>query len=442
MPVLAEQLLVILVAFVDQWLAGVYLESPHLAAIGFIWYALWAVPTMFSIIATGATALTARFVGAKQWEDARHVVNQALLSGAAFAAVVMVMMVFLGDPFLSWMQLDDEAARLAAQYLWIILPIVPAIMIEEVGLACLRGAGDTASGLLVRLIVNVINLTLGVTLVTGWGIAPKLGWIGLAIASATGYGVGAVIVLVMLWRGRGGLNLSRRHLRLDVHMQRRILRIGIPGGGDAIATVAIHLWFLSIINSLGTLPAAAHGLAVRIEALSYLPGAAFMVAASTLTGQSLGARDPRRAVHSALLCLAWGGGIMVAASAAMYIWADPLTQFFLGDQNQQVAIEAAPLLRIVAMSIPGFAVLMVLSGALRGAGDTRLPLLITFSGLLLVRIPLAYFMATEEGIPGTNWSGWNWGVQGAWYAMLVDVMLRGGFTLARFIQGGWQKIHV
>lgn len=133
---------------------------------------------------------------------------------------------------------------------------------------------------------------------------------------------------------------------------------------------------------------------------------------------------------------------MVAASVGMYIWADPLTQFFLGDQNQRVAVEAAPLLRIVAMSIPGFAVLMVLSGALRGAGDTRLPLMITFLGLLLLRIPLAYVMATDEGIPGTSWSGWNWGVQGAWYAMLVDVMVRGAFTLARFVQGGWQKIHV
>lgn len=448
LPVLLEQLMVILVAFVDQWLAGRYLEDDHLAAMGFIWYALWAIPTMFSLVASGSTALTARFVGAKSVaaEDAaggsaNGVLNQSLLLGALLAVIPIALIAFWSEPILSAMRLQGQAAKLAEVYLWYILPIVPAMMIEEIGIACLRGAGDTRTGLWVRLVVNAVNLLLGVTLVTGIGGAPKLGWQGLAIASAAGFLVGGGLIFAMLYRGQAGLRWQRRLLRPDGRMQWRILRVGVPGGADSIATVGIHMWFLAIINSLGVLPAAAHGLAVRIEALTYLPGVAFLVAASTMTGQCLGAKQPARAVRCALLCLAWGGGIMGISSASMYIWADPLTRVFLGEQNLAVAREAAPLLRIVAISLPAFAVLMILSGALRGAGDTRLTLLITFAGLLLVRIPLAYWWATDAGL-GPWAQGLGWGVQGAWYAMLVDIALRGSLTLTRFVHGGWKELDV
>ncbi len=442
-PVLIEQLLVVLVAFVDQWLTGRYLHSPHLAAISLVWYVMWVVPSLFGLVAIGAGALTARMTGAGQWEDARRLVNQAYAAGAVLCLATMLVSCLFARPFVSAMQLEPEAARLALRYFYFLIPLYPAIMLEQIGIASLRGAGDTISGFIAMSVVNLINTTVGVVLVTGAGPFPKLGWDGLAIGTALGYLVGAGIVIGFLLRGRAGLQLTRECLRPDIRVIRRILRIGVPGGIDVVSLTFCHLWFLSIINSLGTIEAAAHGLSVRIESIAYLPGAAFQVAAATMAGQFVGARDWQRAFRAVWTTCLVGGAIMTTAGAAMYFLAEPMTLFFLGKHTHEVAAVAAPLLRIVAFSMPFLACLMIVSGSLRGVGDTRTMLAITLSGLLLIRIPLAYWFAMDRvQIPflGVSFEGLSYGVQGAWWAMVLDVVIRSLLVIARFIHGGWRRV--
>jgi Na+-driven multidrug efflux pump len=173
-------------------------------------------------------------------------------------------------------------------------------------------------------------------------------------------------------------------------------------------------------------------VAVRIESLSYLPGAAFQMAAATLAGQFLGARDPRRAARSVLMACAVGGGIMVTAGLTFYFLASPLTWLFLESGQSDVHHLAARLLRIVAFSQPALALAMILTGALRGAGDTRWPLAFTLIGLAGVRLPLAWL--------ATTWL--DLGVAGAWYAMVIDLYLRCGLITARFLHGGWKRVKV
>jgi putative MATE family efflux protein len=444
-PVLLEQLLIMAVAFVDQWLAGQYLQSAHLAAIGLIWYILWFIPSIFGLVAIGATALTARSVGGGRADEAAAASNQALTAGMLVALATVLLFATCGRLLINAMQLEPHAAELAVRYLIVLLPVFPAIMIEQVGIASLRGAGDTLSGFGAMLVVNVVNAFVGASLLIGWGPIPQLGWDGLAIGTASGHVIGAAIVLVLLARGRAGLKLRIRELSPDWSMIRRLLRIGVPGGVDMIFIVLCHLWFLSIINSLGTVAAAAHGLSVRIEALAYMPGVAFQVAAGTLAGQFLGAGDHRRAMRSVLATCWWGGVVMSTAGLIMYFFNRTLTEFFLGDQNAPVADTAAPLLQIVAYSMPCLAMLMIFLGALRGAGDTRWPLAFTFIGFIGVRIPLAYILAFPEfQLPLFGWTipGAGWGVQGAWWAMVADVVLRSLLMSSRFVSGGWRKIEV
>jgi len=442
-PVLIEQVLVVLVAFVDQWLAGRFLRAPHLAAISLVWYVMWVIPSVFGLVAIGAGALTARMTGAGQWKDARRLVNQAYAAGAILCVATMIASWIFAKPFVAAMQLEPEAASLALRYFYFLIPLYPAIMLEQIGIAALRGAGDTISGFIAMSVVNLINTTVGIVLVTGAGPFPELGWDGLAIGTALGYLVGATIVVSFLLRGRAGLQLTRQCLKPDWEMIRRILRIGVPGGIDVVSLTFCHLWFLAIINSLGTIEAAAHGLSVRIESIAYLPGTAFQVAAATMAGQFVGARDWRRATRSVWTTCLVGGTIMTSAGAAMFVFAEPMTLFFLGKQTQAVATLAAPLLQIVAYSMPFLAALMIVSGALRGVGDTRTMLAVTLFGLLMIRIPLAYWFAMERvQIPwlGLDFQGLGYGVQGAWWAMVFDVVIRSLLVGARFVCGGWRRV--
>jgi len=446
LPVLVEQFLGVLVGLVDTWLAGNFLagEAP-LAAIGLMSYVLWLLPSLFAAIAIGATAMTARCVGAGQAGLAVRVTGQALVLGLALAAAATALAVVAGEPFVAVMQLRGDAAELALRYLRILTPVIPAVMVEQVGIACLRGAGDTFSGFVTMVVVNLVNVVLSTCLVLGWGPFPELGWEGLAIGTASGHAVGAVLVLGLLIRGRAGLTLRWRRLRPNPDLMRRLLRIGVPGGIDVLAILLCHLWFVGIINSLGTVDAAAHSLGVRIESLAYLPGSAFQVAAATLVGQFLGAGDRRRAVRAALLACLGAGSVMVAAGGVMFFGAAWLTELFAPQQGAEVAGTTVPLLRLVALAMPALALTMVLSGALRGAGDTRWPLLFTFLGFLGVRIPAAYLLAWPSvPLPGLWYElpGMGWGVLGAWYAMVADVFVRAGLVVWRFRHGGWQRIRV
>ncbi len=445
-PVLLEQLLSLLVGLVDTWITAAILEKDaHLAAIGLMAYVLWLIPSMFAAVAIGATALVARLIGGRDAEMANRAMHQAVLVGGVFSVFATCVVYWGGGWFVRAMQLQGEAAPLATTYLLMLAPVVPAIMLEQVGIACLRGAGDTVSGFVVMSCVNVVNLIVSLGLTTGWGPFPNWGWQGLAIGTALSHALGGLLILLLLLRGRAGLKLRWRQMLPDADLISRLLRVGAPAGVDIMAILFCHLWFVAIINRLGVLPAAAHSLGIRIESLAYLPGTAFQVAAATLAGQFLGAGQPQRAGRSILQACAVGGGVMAAAGLVFFFGADALTLIFLGNNRPETTQLTVPLLQLVAFSMPSLALTMILTGGLRGAGDTRWPLAFTFIGYLCIRIPGAYWLAWEEiPIPATGLviQGWGWGVLGAWVAMVADVSLRSLLVTARFWQGGWKKTRV
>jgi Na+-driven multidrug efflux pump len=133
------------------------------------------------------------------------------------------------------------------------------------------------------------------------------------------------------------------------------------------------------------------------------------------------------------------------AGVIFYVFAEPLAAFFLGDRPTEVIPLAAHLLRIVAFAMPPLAVLMVLIGALRGAGDTRWPLALNLLGLLLIRVPLAMYLAQDTvtlPLVGMSFAGSGLGVVGAWYGVIVDIVVRCALLIARFRHDAWQRIDV
>jgi putative MATE family efflux protein len=418
--------------------------------MGLVSYVLWLLPSLFAALSIGSLAVVARLVGAGQRQEAAHVARQTLLAGLAAAAAATWLAASCGRWFVAAMQLTAGPAELATRYLQLVSPAIPLIMLEQVGSACLRGAGDTVSGLLARGCVNLVNAAVSITLVVGLGPVPSLGWDGLAIGTTCGHLVGGAILVYRLTWGRGGLSLRMEALpgkgrwRPDAEAMRRVLRVGLPGGLDVWSVLVGHLTYAAIINRLGPLAQAAHGLGLQIEAMSYLPGSAFGVAAATLAGQSLGAADPRRAVRSVLASALCAVLIMSGAGLVMFFAGEWLATLFVGERSE-LAILTGRLLKVVAFSCPSLALLIVFLGALRGSGDTAWPLVITLVGLFGVRLPLACLLAwdrvplplLDEGLPAAGL-----GVTGAWLAMVTDVVLRSGLAAGRFFQGGWRKVVV
>ncbi len=205
------------------------------------------------------------------------------------------------------------------------------------------------------------------------------------------------------------------------------------------------MWFLRLVNRLGDTAAAAHGIALRWEALGYLSGAAFGTAAMALVGQSLGARDPHRAARSGWTAYALGGTTMCAMGVLFALLAEPMFLLFCPDPALRPVVETGtPVLRLVAFAMPALAAQIIFTAALRGAGDSRIPVLFSWFGFLGVRIPLAFLLTAPRvdlGPFGTV-PGYDLGLLGAWVAMCSDLWVRGTFFALRFAGGKWKAVEV
>jgi putative MATE family efflux protein len=398
---------------------------------------IWFLQSMLVVVSAGATALVARFIGGGDRQAAVRICGQSIVLGWVVGAAATAGGLWAAPGIISLLNLKGAAGVEAVAFLRIVLLATPLVTSLTAGVACLRGAGDTRTGMWVMMVVNVINVAVSWSLVMGFGPLPRLGLKGVAAGTAIGEATGGLIVLYVLACGRSGLNLRRQHLVPNPNEVARILRISLPAAGESLSNSLCQLWFLSLINRLGETATAAHGVAIRCESLSFLTLLAFSVSASTLTGQYLGARRPDLAARAATTAWTMGAFVMAVMGALLFVLARPLFALFLGEGRDAVIELGVPVLRIVAFGLPALATINVLNGALRGAGDTRWPWLIVLCGYLLVRLPLTYFLTwpIENG-------GLGWGLRGAWIAMLVDLYFRGSLVAARYLHGGWKRTRV
>ena len=409
-------------------------------------YVAWFIQCYTILVSVGSTALVARFTGAGDRQMAIWVTHQSLLLAVVFGLAGTLVSLAGGLQFLvELLQLSGMAAQFALHYLQPLFLLLVFQMLELAGISCLVGAGDTRTGLYVMIGVVVVNLPLAWCFCYGLGPFPELGFPGIALGTALSHTLGCLVVLVTLARGRYGLKLHLAMFRPRLDLIRRLLRISIPAGLDSMSLVAGQFWFLSIVNRLGVEAGSAHGIAIGWEALGFLSGAAFGTAAMTMVGQNLGAGRPEQAARSGWLALAMGCCVMSFMGLVFFTFAPQMFELFCPQESQrQIIVAGVPILRLVAFAMPPLALTIIFSSALRGAGDTRVPVLFTWIGFFAVRIPLAYLLAfprLDLGPFGTC-PGLGWGLFGTWLAMFADILVRGAFFFHRFLRGAWQRQKV
>jgi putative MATE family efflux protein len=440
LPALAQQYLHLLVQLSDQYFAGRFPlpadadRARYLSALNTAGYLYWFVSSYTVLVSAGSTALVARFVGAGDPAGTNHATGQSILLAFALGATGSVGALIGLPALIEALGLTGDSARACLDFLTPLAVLLPFQVVESACAACLAGAGDTRTGLKVLGLVAVLNVPLAWALCFGFGPFGGFGFVGIALGTGISHVVGCVTLLVLLARGRSGLKLHRAQLVPDFALIRRLLRVSVPAGIDSLSAAFCQLWFLSLVNRLGDTAAAAHGIALRWEALGYLSGGAFGTAAMALVGQNLGARAPDRAARCGWTAFAIGGGTMCAMGGLFALLAESMFRVFCPDPDLQPVIDdGAPVLRLVACAMPALASQIIFTSALRGAGDTRVPVLFSWVGFLGVRIPLAYLL-TGPAV--------GLGLFGAWLAMCADLWVRGAVFAWRFAGGRWKTVEV
>lgn len=415
------------VGLANSYLVG-HLGAVALSAVGLANQVDMLATTMFSAVGTGSTALIARHTGARDAQMPNRILHQSLLMGVAIGLASLVLFGTFAREILLLLNTPPDVEAPATAYLRILAFSFLIAPIMFLGMAALRGAGDTRTPMYIMGAVNGVNIVVSVIAIYGAGPIPGIGVTGGAIGAASGRLVGCLLVLALLLRGKSGLRLSRPELTPDLQQARRILNIGLPAAGEMLLLRLGMMTYVAVVAGLGTAAFAAHQLALTVESLSYMPGFGFAVAATTLVGQGLGARDPDQAQAGGYQSLKLAVATMTAMGAVFILLSPQLLSIFTTEK--EIIAQGEWPLRLVGISQPALASAMVLSGGLRGAGDTRSTLVITALGFWGLRLPFAVLLSGPFGLFG------------AWVAMGIDLNARGLGMLLRFRSGRWKGVKV
>lgn len=439
-PAIFENIMLSMVEYIDTAMVG-SLGAYATASIAVNNPIIWMMNASMSAIAVGGTVLTAHHIGADNDEQAAEVSRQAFILVAGFAAFMSVLVFSLSGKLPAWMGADSEIMEYATSYIRILslcfLPHFTGIVLSGI----MRGAGDTKTPMYINLMTNIINIignfilifperdvTIFGSRVHIWGAG--MGVAGAATASALAMGTAGITILLLLALRKSKVQLRFQHLKTDKKIMKRMLSVGVPAALERLATTGGQLFFIRIVAGLGTVTLAAHQLAVTSESISYMPAFGFQVAATTLVGQALGAGNPKEARRYGNIAFYICTFCMLIMSLGLFLFSEQLIGLF--SSVPEVIEQGSGALRIVAVGETFFGAALVLTGGLRGAGDTKVPFYVCLFTMWGVRLPVAFLFVKI----------FNMGLAGAWYAMVLDLMIRGLLMYFRFKSDKWEKLQV
>ncbi|MFI3243996.1 MAG: MATE family efflux transporter [Akkermansia sp.] len=436
-----EQLLSFFCAAVALFLAGHMdipaEETPHvISGLGVAGTIMWLGFLMQAGVATGATALVSRSFGARQFEEANYNCNQAAILGA-MAGTASTILMLVSARFLlgTVLELSSQALDAAMQYIHVAAWIAVCSGAVFALNASLRGAGDTRTPFFLMLLIDGLTIVLSYLFITYCGMGIEgLGW-GALIP----WVIGVSVLFFHLNRARlkqerarqdvpldeycaqqgqdyaPALALNIGRLRPDWAVIRRIVEIGLPQALEVGAIWAIQFYGLRLITSLGTVAVGAHTVAIRIESLSFLPGFAIGVAGSALVGQYLGSGSVRMATETVkrcvLIALVFMGTMGILFASFPYFFAG----IFVGEAGA-LQDSVVDVLRVLVIAEPLFAAVLVLRMCLRGAGDTKRVMWVSFGCMGFFRIIVQSIW--YYGFPDT------FSLVGVWMLYNVDLCIQ------------------
>lgn len=402
------------------------LGAEGLAAAGAGQRIFFAMQAILMAVSVGTTALVARAWGAQDYREASRVTMASLVLGTAIAMFVGLFGFVYAVPVATIFGLEPEALRMASENIRWLAVFNIAFACNYILSAALRASGDAWTPLWISVLVNILNLPLMYAFIFGhWGM-PEMGVAGTAIAAGLSFSAGGGIMLA-LWLMQ---KFRVKHVSGGWWRKERLkllLGIGYPTVVEQAVIQFGFLAFLMIIgNYYGTEAFAAYNIGVNILAICMTVGFGFSIAGSTLVGQNLGAKDPDAASRSGWRATGYAVLSMGVLAAGIVSFANELATFFIGDEPTTIKY-TVQFMYILGAMLPLLGVDFTVGGALRGAGDTRFPLIATILGLLVMRCGLAS-LATYMGLP----------VVFVYAAIIGDYVLKGSLLLWRFHKGRWK----
>lgn len=435
-PVLIELLMSSLFGMVDMmmlgWIADKALAAASVASVGITNQPMFIGLSLAQALNVGGTAMIARYVGAKQDHRVDSVLKHVILLNLVFLAIPLSAFgILFTDEIMLFMGAQSDTIAAGRMYFKIIMVGYLFQSFNMSITAALRGIGETKAPMRINIRVNSLNVVGNAMLIYGLLFFPTLGVTGAAISTATSHVVASIMMIRYITKKESPLKVNfRKKFRYNKTVIQNLIKVGVPASMESLALRIGVLMFVRIVAGLGTVIYASHQIALSILGLSFQPGQAFGIAASSMVGRSLGAKNLNMAEAYAKETRKIGSLISTFMAFILFFFGRQLVGLYT---NDPVIIDNASMaLKIIAIVQPFQSSQLILAGALRGAGDTLWPLVATFIGVFGFRVILANILVNTLEL----------GLMGAWLAVLADQLIRWFFVYGRFKTNKWKYIKL
>ena len=437
-PAILAEITSVIMQYIDAAMVG-SLGKEGTAAIGLVSTSTWLIGGLCISAAMGFSVQTAHMIGAEKYSEARNVLRQSLIVNLVFSIILAAAAFSISGVLPVWLGGEKAIQSSASSYFIIFALTLPFEQLRMLSAQMLQCSGNMKTPSILNILLCILDVIFNYLLIfptrevtvpflseriTVWGAG--LGVKGAALGtSMSEIAVSIVMAYFLMFRSdKLSLKLGGSW-KLKMRCMKNALRISLPAAFEHTATCGAYVAATKITAPLGSTAIAANSLAVTAESFCYMPGYGTGTAATTLIGQSLGAKRKDLAKRYAWITISIGTGIMTMAAVIMYFAAPYM--FSMLTSSEEVRQLGVKVLRIEAFAEPLYAASIVCSGVLRGAGDTLAPSIINLVSMWGVRIVLSLILVSHMGLIGI------------WLAMAIELCCRGILMLIRTVNGKWLR---
>ncbi len=433
MPGILAQISEIIMQYIDAAMVGA-LGASASASIGLVASSTWLVGSLMRSAASGFSVQAAHAVGAGDHVKARSLFRQSLIVCILFSSVLALLGTAVSRYLPVWLGAEETIRRGSSDYFFVFTSFLVVRQLYILFQGMLQCSGNMKTPSILTSLMCGLDIVFNYFLIfpsrevllfhkvifmPGAGLGVK----GAALGTAFSYVV--VMILMFLACARSPILSLKKEgsWKLQSEDLRTAARIGVPMAGEQAALSLAQVVSTRIVAPLGTIAIAANSFAVTAESVCYMPGFGIGAAATTLVGQSIGAKRKDLAESFAWLTTGAGVVIMTLTGILMYFLCPYVFAFLTPDA--QVQALGVQVLRYELLVEPLFAASIVATGALRGAGDTLIPGLLNLISIWGVRLTISWYLSRRIGLAG------------CWIAMAIEIAFRGILFLIRLKRGKW-----
>ena len=424
LPVVMGNLFTQFYNLADSIVVGQFVSSDALAAVGASFAIQMVVNSMFAGLGNGASILVSQYIGARDNEKVGRTVATTFTLAIILGAVLTVVGMLAARPMMELIQTPKNIIDDATSYLVIVFAGSIGHLFYNMGNALLRGMGDSKSPFAILVFCTVLNIGLDLlfVIVFHWDVP------GVAWATIIAQTVSAALVVWRIARGSYGVKLSRKTLRIDWHLAKKIAGIGVPVALQMMMMSSGMVVIQSFVNGFGSDVMAANTSVMKVDGFVMQPLMGFSQALTTFVGINLGARKLQRVKAGTWRAAVVVIGFALVMAVPLYLWGGYTIRLFT--DNETVIRLGGEMLKVMAFFYVFMGLNHCFTGVVRGAGAMTVPMFITLLGML-IRIPLAYWLGTLQN-----------DYLGIQYSMNIANILNALLVFLYYLSGRWKKKSV